>query len=154
MSLTLVEWSVDDRRRDDRLNDPRLVDVGWTDALFPSFFEQLTGSTVHLKLKSLVKMINAGSKVTCAPLNAPRTRLDLGFIESLLFPSHRGRSSGALPALAKPVEPRRKQERDPVDSARPRRSNGSRSSFACRHRSWLVVLWALEATPTRSREGM
>lgn len=76
VSLTFVEWSVDDRRRDDRLNDPRLVDVGWTDTSFPSFFEQFTGSTVHLKLKSLVKMINPGSKVTCVPLNAPRPRLD------------------------------------------------------------------------------
>ncbi|KAF8553061.1 hypothetical protein OG21DRAFT_1308971 [Imleria badia] len=62
VSLVIGQWTVDNRRRDERLNDPRLVDVGWTDALFPPFFEQLTGSPVHLELKSPVKMINPGSK--------------------------------------------------------------------------------------------
>ncbi|KAF8127847.1 hypothetical protein EV363DRAFT_1341549 [Boletus edulis] len=62
VSLVLGEWTVDNRPRTVRLNDPRLVDVGWTDALLPSFFENLTGSTVHLKLESTVKMINPGSK--------------------------------------------------------------------------------------------
>ena len=66
VSLVIGEWTVDNRRRADRLNDPRLVEVGWTDALFPSFFDRLTGSaTVHLKLISTAKMVNPGSKVTC-----------------------------------------------------------------------------------------
>ncbi|KIK92515.1 hypothetical protein PAXRUDRAFT_13188 [Paxillus rubicundulus Ve08.2h10] len=53
VSLVFGEWSVDNRRRDDRLKEPRLIEVGWTDAFFPTFFEQLTGSsTVHLKLKT------------------------------------------------------------------------------------------------------
>lgn len=62
VSLVLGEWTVDNRRRDERLQDPRLVDVGWTDAMFPSFFEQLTGSTVHLKFNRV--MNNPGSRVT------------------------------------------------------------------------------------------
>lgn len=63
VSLVLGEWIVDNRRRNQRLQEPRLVDVGWTDALFPSFFERLTGSeTVHLELSSSMK--NPGSKVT------------------------------------------------------------------------------------------
>ncbi|KAF9242855.1 hypothetical protein BU15DRAFT_43401 [Melanogaster broomeanus] len=60
VSLVFGEWAVDNRRRDDRLNDPRLIEVGWTDALFPDFFEQLTGSSVHLNLKT--PMSNPDSK--------------------------------------------------------------------------------------------
>ncbi|KIJ19705.1 hypothetical protein PAXINDRAFT_109171 [Paxillus involutus ATCC 200175] len=53
VSLVFGEWTVDNRRRDDRLKDPRLIEVGWTEAFCPTFFEQLTGSsTVHLKLKT------------------------------------------------------------------------------------------------------
>jgi hypothetical protein len=63
VSLVFGEWSVDNRRRIERLNDPRLVDAGWTDVMCPSFFEQFTGTTVHLKLKSLIKISNPGSKI-------------------------------------------------------------------------------------------
>ncbi|KAF9221128.1 hypothetical protein BS17DRAFT_712520 [Gyrodon lividus] len=63
VSLVFGEWTVDNRRRDDCLNDPRLVEVGWTDALFANVFEPITGSsTVHLKLKTPSKMINPDSK--------------------------------------------------------------------------------------------
>lgn len=79
LSLVFEEWSVDNRRRINRLEDPRLVDVGWTEAVFPSFFEQLTGSsTVHFDLQP--SMINASSRVRVSA--KPPVRLALTFLPS------------------------------------------------------------------------
>ncbi|KAI6137517.1 hypothetical protein EDD17DRAFT_1501627 [Pisolithus thermaeus] len=72
ISIVFVQWSVDNRRRDERLQNPSLIEVGITDAHFPSFFDTLTGSgmlkeesrlaaiskggtTLHLKLKQAAK---------------------------------------------------------------------------------------------------
>ena len=65
VSLVFGEWAADTRPRSVRLDDPLLVDAGWTDTAFPSFFEQLTGATVHLKLNT--KRNNPRARVTCAP---------------------------------------------------------------------------------------
>ncbi|KAI6008775.1 hypothetical protein F5J12DRAFT_719487 [Pisolithus orientalis] len=55
ISIVFVQWSVDKRRRDERLQNPNLIEVGITDAHFPSFFDTLTGTTLHLKLKQAAK---------------------------------------------------------------------------------------------------
>lgn len=58
-----MEWAVDKRPRAQRLDDPRLIEVGYTDALFPNFFDTLAGTTLHLKLKKKVMVKNPQSKV-------------------------------------------------------------------------------------------
>ncbi|KIJ67190.1 hypothetical protein HYDPIDRAFT_84951 [Hydnomerulius pinastri MD-312] len=59
VSIVFGEWTVDNRRRDERLDKPRLVEVGWTDTSFPDFFdERAAKSTVHLKLTTPSKMAN------------------------------------------------------------------------------------------------
>ncbi|KAI6001785.1 hypothetical protein EDD15DRAFT_2227499 [Pisolithus albus] len=55
ISVVFVQWSVDKRRRDECLQNPSLIEVGITDAHFPSFFDTLTGTTLHLKLKQAAK---------------------------------------------------------------------------------------------------
>ncbi|KAI6152916.1 hypothetical protein EDD17DRAFT_1705389 [Pisolithus thermaeus] len=57
ISIVFVQWSVDKRRREERLQNPSLIEVGITDAHFPSFFDTPTGggTTLHLKLKQAAK---------------------------------------------------------------------------------------------------
>ncbi|KIM58031.1 hypothetical protein SCLCIDRAFT_1218962 [Scleroderma citrinum Foug A] len=62
ISIVFVEWAVDKRPRAQRLDDPRLIEVGYTDALFPNFFDTLAGTTLHLKLKKKVMVKNPQSK--------------------------------------------------------------------------------------------
>jgi len=63
ISIVFVEWAIDKRPRAQRLDDPTLVEVGYTDALFPNFFDTHTGATLHLKLKKKVMVKNPQSKV-------------------------------------------------------------------------------------------
>ncbi|KAI6144380.1 hypothetical protein BKA82DRAFT_4177387 [Pisolithus tinctorius] len=49
ISIVFVQWSYE------RLQNPNLIEVGITDAHFPSFFDTLTGTTLHLKLKQAAK---------------------------------------------------------------------------------------------------
>lgn len=55
ISVVFVQWSVDKRRRDERLQNPSLIEVGITDAHFPSFLDTLSGTSLHLKLKQAAK---------------------------------------------------------------------------------------------------
>lgn len=65
ISLVFVEWSIDNRPRQDRLNAPNLIEVGFSDALLPSFFSTLTSDrTLHLKVKKRVTVKNPHSRVT------------------------------------------------------------------------------------------
>ncbi|KAI6021006.1 hypothetical protein EDC04DRAFT_2575804 [Pisolithus marmoratus] len=63
ISIAFVQWSVDKRRRDERLQNPNLIEVGITDAHFPSFFDTLTGTTLHLKLKQAAKNPHSKSQI-------------------------------------------------------------------------------------------
>ncbi|KAL4072058.1 hypothetical protein J3A83DRAFT_4092903 [Scleroderma citrinum] len=62
VSIVFVQWAVDKRPRSERLNNPQLIEVGYTDVLFPEFFNTLTGTTQHLKIKKKMTVKNPLSK--------------------------------------------------------------------------------------------
>ena len=65
VSIVFVQWAIDNRPRAQRLDDPNLIEVGYTDALFPNFFDTLAGTTFHMKLKKKKANVkNPHSKVT------------------------------------------------------------------------------------------
>jgi len=63
VSLALNTWSMDQRSRNERLHDPKLLDIGWTEiAGLGSSARRDLGASVHIRVKENLMLGNLGSQ--------------------------------------------------------------------------------------------
>lgn len=63
VSLTLNTWSSDQRSLKERLKDPKVLDIGWTEITgVGSFGKRDLGTSVHIRVKENLMLGNLGSK--------------------------------------------------------------------------------------------
>ncbi|KAH7906362.1 hypothetical protein BJ138DRAFT_1016351 [Hygrophoropsis aurantiaca] len=57
VSFTSTTWARDGRPRHERLKEPKLLDVGWTEVMLPGYFETNDNppETVHMAFKTVIK---------------------------------------------------------------------------------------------------
>jgi hypothetical protein len=63
VSLTLNTWSLDQRTLKERLSDPKVLDIGWTEtAGQSSAWKRDLGASVHVRVKENLMLGNMGSR--------------------------------------------------------------------------------------------